>query len=162
MSIPTPQKPRRIELATGVRHEEYAAGNGSIKPGMLLVQGSTGTVLPHATAGGFATRWFATEEALIGPPVQDSSVDLAYASGALVSIMTAKPNDRVNALLKAGVAYAVGDFLVSDGAGRLEKLTALASAGLGKQVIAQLDKYSGAVDLSATGAVDTRASVIIL
>lgn len=165
--LPTPQKPRRIELATHVVHEEAAAANGNVLPGMLLQRNSTGTVQPHGTEGGYHTREFAKEEALVSrnDPAQSggaSSVDTAYASGALVPILEAKPGDRVNAILKAGVSYAVADYLMSDGAGRMKKATSPSTGVTVKQIVGQLDEYSGAVNLTATGAVDTRASIRIV
>lgn len=161
--LPTPQKPRRIELATHVLHDEAIAANGSIKPGMLLALNSSSQVLPHATVGGYAVRRFATEEALYSNnPSSPNSVDTAYASGALVSILNCVPGNRVNALLKAGVTYAVGDQLISDGAGRLEKASAAATTTLVKQIIAEIDEFGGGVNLSATGAVDTLCSVRLL
>jgi hypothetical protein len=151
---PTPQLPRRIVLDTGQQHDEALADSTSIYPGMLLAVQSDGGVLPHATAGGFAERIFAKEEALIGPPSETASVDREFVSGELVPIFVGKPGDRVNALLLAGSNYPVGTQLISHGDGTLYPTT-----GTPKQIIAVIDAIGGGVNLSATGAVNTRCSV---
>ena len=162
--IPTPQKPRRIELATYVEREEAKAYDGNILPGMLIQLTSLGLFQRHSTQGGFAIKRFATEEALVSrnDPAQTgatSNIDTLYASGALVSARVYHPGDRVNAVLKAGANYPIGSQLISDGAGRLILASAAASSGQVKQIIAEIDEFGGALDLSGTGAVDTHHSV---
>jgi hypothetical protein len=169
LTIPTPQKPRRIELAMFAKdsHEENIAYDANILPGMLIqLNNNAGviTVQRHSTVGGVAVRRFATEEALVSrnDPAQSggiANVDTAYASGALVSSLIARAGDRVAALLKAGVKYSVGDQLISDGAGRLEKASGNTSGSTFHSIIAEVDEFGGGVDLSSTGAVDTRCSV---
>jgi hypothetical protein len=162
--IPTPQKPRRVELATFVEREEAKAYDANIYPGMLIELTSLGLFRRHSTEGGFAVKRFALEEALVSrnDPAQAggvANIDTAYASGALVGARCFVTGDRVNALLKAGANYPIGSQLISDGAGRLILASAAASTGQVKQIIAEVDEIGGAVDLSGTGAVDTHHSV---
>jgi hypothetical protein len=157
--LPTPQKPRTIKLQTQRERCERIAANGSIYPGHLLAVNSSNQVAPHATVGGPASRWFAEEEGLYslnsGTP---NSVDTQYASGALIPIFIAHPGDLVNAILKAGVAYAVGDQLISAGDGTLEKASSHTSGSTFHTIIGECDV---ALDLSATGAVNTRSAVFV-
>lgn len=172
LTIPTPQKPRRIELAMFSKdsHEENIAFDGNIKPGMLLqldLTASVVTVRRHNVIGGGGLKRFATEEALVSrnDPAQPggiANVDTAYAAGAVVSSLIARGGDRVNALLKAGVNYPVAAQLISDGAGRLELVSGNTSGATVHTPLAEIDEFGGGVNLSATGAVDTLCSVRIL
>jgi hypothetical protein len=155
--IPTPQKPRRIELATNVMREENIAAV-AIYPGMLAMLTSTGQVQPHTTSGGAAMKRFVVEEALVSrnDPAQSggvSNVNTQYAIGALVPSRVYRAGDRINALLVAGQNYPVGTKLMSDGAGRLTPVTST------NVVLAEVDEFGGGVNLTATGAVDTLCSV---
>jgi hypothetical protein len=135
---------RIVLISVAGRHEE-AVAVGICSPGHLLKIDSAGKVLKHATLGGTTERLFAKEDALQGKTKAD-----AYAVGDVVSFHVAAPGDEINALLKPGVSYAIGDDLVSAGDGTLQKASALASAGLNKQVVATVKE---ALNLSATGAV---------
>jgi hypothetical protein len=155
--IPTPQKARRIELATNNLREENLAAV-AIYPGMLAMLTSTGQIQPHTTEGGAALKRFVTEEGLVSrnDPAQAggaSNVNTQYAIGALVPSRVYRAGDRINALLKAGSNYTKALKLQSDGAGRLEPLTG------SNTVLAEVDEFGGGVNLSATGAVDTLCSV---
>lgn len=95
------------------RHEERRAG-GAIKPGHLVTP-SGANVVVHAADGDQAAPWFAKEDALMG-----NGIDVAYASGDLVSIHMAQPGDRVYArVAAAAAAIADGAPLTSDGDGCL-------------------------------------------
>lgn len=86
-----------------------------ITPGMLC-EPSTSYVQPHATAGKRGPRWFAVERALDG-----SGIDDAYdTDGETVLLASCKPGDEVYAWLETGNNVAVGDMLVSNGAGALQ------------------------------------------
>lgn len=135
---------RRIVLI-GCGRQEEALASGICSPGHLLKIDNTGKVLKHANAGATSERAFAVEDALRGRGVSD-----AYAVGDVVTYFLALPGDEIQVLLKPGVAYAIGDDLVSAGDGTLQKASALASAGLNKQVIATVKE---AISLTATGAV---------
>lgn len=133
-------------------HEE-ALAVGIFSPGHLLKTDSAGKFLKQTTAGDFSEKLFAKEDAYQGKTIAD-----AYAVGDLAFAHIAQPGDIVNALLKPGVSYAVGDELINAGDGTLMKRSAAASAAVVKQVIGKLTE---AVNLSATGAVAAHGAVRI-
>jgi len=96
--------------------EEYTAAS-TIIPGELIELISAGTVRPHATEGGNALPMFAVEDAL-----QGNGIDDTYASGDKVQCWIPTRGDIVNAILEDGATVNIGDFLVSNGAGMLQKL----------------------------------------
>lgn len=147
---------RIVLISTAGRQEQEADANAAINPGNLLEVLSTGKVQKHATEGGLAERSFATEDAL-----QGNTIATAYAADDKVFIVFALPGDVINALIKAdpGTNIAVGDVLISDGAGRLIAETEAATA---TTVADRVAIAVEAIDLSATGAVDTHAAVRIL
>lgn len=108
--------PTRIHLKGPGRHEEAVAA-GAITPGHLLQLNNAGKVVVHATSGGYAERIFALEDALQGKTISD-----AYASGDLVGYVVAPPGDEVYAFLADGESVVIGDQLVSNGDGTLQKL----------------------------------------
>jgi len=150
---------RTIDLGEFVHDEKLA--NAALSPGHLLERLSTDKVQKHSTEGGYWNYTVAKEQAL-GPTAGDlskaGSVDDAYAANELVPIKVAQPNSRLALLLKAGVNYAIGDKLISDGAGRVKKLTAVSSGVTVKQVVGECLE---AVALSASGSVDTLGMVQI-
>lgn len=129
--------PNTILLKGTRNQEEYKAG-GTIKPGHLIRKTSTGTVVVHATAAGYAQRMFALENELVGKTIDDN-----YATDETVSVHMAKPNDEIYGLLAAGVNAANGITLVSNGDGTLKLVT-----GSEKDVVAYADE---GVDNSAGG-----------
>lgn len=96
-------------------NNEFAAA-AAITPGMLIELTSAGTVQAHSNAGQNAIKMFATEDAL-----QGNSVDDAYAAADLVQCWCPVPGDQVSAILADGENVAIGDFLESNGAGKLQK-----------------------------------------
>ncbi len=94
--------------------EEYDA-DAAITPGMLVELTSTG-VKKHATAGGNALPMFALEDELQGNGIDDD-----YATDDKVQVWIPNRGDIVNALLKDEQNISVGDFLESDGEGKLQK-----------------------------------------
>jgi len=112
-----PEVPKRIHLLGSGRHEEAVAA-GAIRPGDLLKTNSDGEVVVHASAGGYAERNFALEDALQGNGIDDN-----YAADDLVSIVNGAPGDVIYAWLSWGENVAIGDLLVSNGDGALKKLT---------------------------------------
>ena len=89
--------------------------SGTITPGMLLKIHTDGTVRAHATAGGNATKMFALEDELQGNGIDDN-----YSSGDKVQVMLGRPGDVVNALLKDDETVTIGEYLESDGEGRVQ------------------------------------------
>lgn len=92
--------------------EEFVAG-AAITPGMLVALNASGAVIPHNAADGNAIPMFALEDEL-----QGKTIDNAYAAGDPVQVWVAGRGDIVNAI--AGAAITAGDFLVSDGTGKLK------------------------------------------
>ena len=131
-------------------HEE-AVCDGAVNPGNIVEQTSAGKIKKHATEGGRGLIAVAVEDALQGKTVSD-----AYADGALASYNIQRAGTRFQGILKAGEDVAIGAGLVSDGAGRL---IAIASVGSGVTVNQVLAYAEEAVDLSASGAVDTLIAV---
>lgn len=127
----------------GVQYEAKAA-LGTIKPGMLvkLTNAAADTVTPHATARGIAARAFALENELAG-----KSKDVVYTCGSIVQYAIFRPGDVVNALIANGENIAKGDYLTSDGAGRLKKIAVIACGDI--IAVAQ-----AACDMSGTSGVD--------
>lgn len=98
--------------------EEYEA-HATIIPGMLLSLNSDNEVLAHGTSTGNAEKIFALEDELQGKGIDDD-----YTAGDKVQCWIAGRGDQVNALLKDEETIVIGDFLESDGEGRLKKYTA--------------------------------------
>jgi len=99
--------------------EEYEAA-AAITPGMLLKLDSDGKVQKHDSAQGTAIPMFALEDELQGKGIAED-----YASGDRVQVWIAQRGEQVYALLKDGTSVAIGDYLVSDGAGALKKYVAV-------------------------------------
>jgi hypothetical protein len=146
-----------------VKVEIPAAGN--IYPGMLVQQNATG-VVAHSTAGGFAEKMFAQEDALQGATTQGfpdrqtgtySPYSVAGQGGLgpdPVPIAIESPGSLTLALLKAGTHYTIGMKVISDGAGRMEASTGSPVADIG---VITVD-----IDLSGSGAVDTLSQIRVL
>lgn len=145
--------PNKIALVPYGHHEE-ANAEAALSPGHLVERTSTGTVQKHSTEGGLAERRWAKEDALQGKTVDD-----AYAAADVVSIHDALPGDKVWAYIQAGQDIAIGDKLISGGDGTLIEDGTEASGTTVRQVLAVADE---AIDLTASGAVDTRIIVTVL
>ena len=106
--------PKRIHLLGSGRTEEGVAA-GAITPGHLLTRNSSGNLIKHATAGGWAEKQFAVEDALQGRTIAD-----AYASAERVTTVLASPGDVVYAWLSGGEVVTQDEFLTSNGDGTLK------------------------------------------
>lgn len=108
----------------GIRDEKTA--DGAITPGMLVERTSAGKVKAHDQAGGPAAALFALEDENRG-----NGIDVAYANGDVVKLWRPVPGEQVYAIADDTTSntIAIGDFLESDGTGRLRKATTLTSAG---------------------------------
>lgn len=135
----------------------------TIFPGMLIEAVPTG-VQPHSTAGGFAEKMVALEDALQGGTIQGYwglyQLGTSTPTGYTVAGVNGQGPDQVQIaieysgcmammLLLAGYNYPVGTKLISDGAGRLKPTTGSPSA-----IIATIP-YNYGINLSASGAVNT-------
>lgn len=133
-----------------------AAASEAITPGELLAF-SSGKLIPHGTAGGDAQKMFAVEEDFVG-----DGIDTDYAADDQVQYIVARQGDEVNAFLKNGENVARGDPLESDGAGALQKHTALSvveSGSATKAVYANAIVGFAAEAINNTGASRVRIKV---
>jgi hypothetical protein len=108
-----------------IRDEKIA--NGTITPGMLVKRLSTDKVVAHSTAGGAVAPLFAIEDENQGNDIDDN-----YSATNLVKLWRPVPGEQVQGIASetSGHQIAIGDFLESDGTGRLRKADAvLSSAG---------------------------------
>ena len=143
----------RIALITSARVQEHIAG-AAFSPGHLLEYASDGDVQKHSTEGDYALRLIALEDAL-----QGNIISTAYAAADRAQVLHAVPGDKVQMMLNAGENVAIGDVLISDGAGALIAEGSASSGVTVKQAIAIARE---ALDLSASGAVDTLIDVEII
>ena len=113
----TSGNPTRIHLLGTGRIEEADAA-GTIKPGHLIELNTSGDVIAHASAGGYAEAAFALEDALQGNTIADN-----YASGDRVTFVLASKGDVVYAWISGDEDIAIGDKLTSNGDGTLKEAT---------------------------------------
>lgn len=143
----TSDAPKRIHLRGTGRHEEAIAG-AAVRPGDLIDVASTGKVVKHPTAGGWAEKAFALEDAL-----QGNSIDDNYALNDRVSFVIAQPGDIVYAWLSGGETTTLDDFLTSNGDGALK---------VASSTDIRVAKALEAVDASDSNDVDERIKIRIL
>jgi hypothetical protein len=96
--------------------DEHKA-DAAITPGMLVEVTSTG-VKKHATAAGKHGFLFAIEDELQGKGINDD-----YAADDKVQVWVAGRGDIVNALLEDEATIAVGDFVESNGEGKVQAVS---------------------------------------
>jgi hypothetical protein len=90
--------------------------NAAITPGMLIELMSTDKVRKHASAGKDAYIMFAIEDGMQGKGIAD-----AYAAGDQVQCWIPTRGDEVYAILADAQNVVIGDWLVSNGDGLLQK-----------------------------------------
>lgn len=150
-------KPKRIHLLSSrgdPRLEEDRAAS-TITPGMLLATNASGTVKPHAVAGGAHERKFALEDALQGSPrITPKTIDTDYIADDLVFSVHAEPGDVIYAWLHNGEHATADEFLTSNGDGTLK----VSSSNTDKIVGKALEE----VDLSDTAVANGRIRVRIV
>jgi hypothetical protein len=96
-----------------VRKERVA--NAAITPGDLVEIMSTGKLRRHGTMGSAAQRAFALENDLIGKTIADD-----YAANDQAQYGVFYPGAEVYAWLQINESCSIGDFLESDGTGKLQ------------------------------------------
>jgi hypothetical protein len=137
--------------------EEYEA-NAALSPGMLVEVMSTGKLRKHATEGGNAVPMFAMEDSLQGKGITD-----AYVAGDRVKVWIPQRGDEVYAQLEDEQNVSVGDFLESNGAGFLQKSTAVEISSQAADIVYPLQIVAVVLEaldlsgLSAAGSSDTPA-----
>lgn len=111
--------------AYGHNHDEKIA-SGTITPGMLVSRTSADEVIAHATAGGPVNVLIAIEDENQGNDIDDD-----YADGDLVKLWRPLPGDQAYLLVddETGSDIAIGDFVESDGEGRVRKATDASAGG---------------------------------
>jgi len=136
---------------------DEALASGTVTPGFLLERTSASalTVKAHSGAGLAAQKLFAVENDLVGAEIDDD-----YASGAIVQMDHMLPGDRVLALLSNGENAAIGDFLVSDGAGALAVFAA-DSAGIVSSDASIVAVAVEAVDMSDSSGADPTGRILV-
>ncbi len=111
-----------LDSMRGNREELVAASGTSIKPGMLIRRTSANEANVHNVSGGDGPALLAVED-----EYQDSAsaggVTETYAAGDPVFCEYVPPGAKRYVLLKASENVAIGDFLISDGAGLFIKTT---------------------------------------
>jgi len=100
-------------------------GVGGIIAGMLVELTPTGTVQPHSTATGVASRMFADVGLAMSPESKTMGdiFDPYNVDGQTVRCLSCKPGDEIYALLEAGTGndtVGAGTLLESNGAGLLQ------------------------------------------
>ena len=146
---------KRIAKKGEYRHEEAVAGEAGIYPGMQIKLNSAGAVIKHATEGGALGDeiLIAAEDALQGKTVDD-----VYTSGDIVTYYIPTRGAVMNMIAEAGTALGIGDKMHAAGDGTIQEASA---AGSGVTIASVIGVIEEAVDLSASGAVDTLVPVRI-
>lgn len=147
----------KIKKYADVVEELEAAG--TITPGMLIEVTSAGKVQAHSTSGGNALKVFALEDEL-----QGNGIDVDYDSGDQVQCWIPGRGDQVYAFLADGESVAIGDFLESNGDGKLKKHTApIDSASDVTTIYAEciVGQATEAVDMSGSSGVDPTGRIIV-
>jgi hypothetical protein len=153
-----------IALTGEFQYKEGLAG-GTITPGHLIeVYDDSGTkkLRVHATEGGLAERAFAIEDPLQGQTAlspESRTIDTNYVDTEQARYVLAAPGSVVQAWLEAGENVTQGDKLISSGSWTLIADGCEASGTTVRQVIGVAEET---LDLSASGAVDTRIDIRVL
>lgn len=140
----------------GVRKEAVAAG--TITPGDLLNINSSGLLIRHASAARRAPALFAVENDLVGKTIDDN-----YVANDYVQAEYLRTGDEVYALVAASAsAIVIGDYLESDGAGGLRKITDFTDAELDTIGGGAIAMALQAVDNSGNASSRARIKVVII
>lgn len=130
----------------GINRQEGIAGTIAITPGMLL-EFSSGVLIPHATANGAQQRLVALESQNADSETL-ASVDVPYASGDVVYYTPAAPGDLMWMWIKANETAVAGVTPLASGgggllqAGTIDGTVTLPNAHVGVAV----DAFSGTVN----------------
>ncbi|NLN25132.1 MAG: hypothetical protein GX163_05690 [Bacteroidetes bacterium] len=114
MSGTTPKK----TLLKGSPIRKEGVAGAAITPGMLIDFDVNGELVPHATATGFASKYFAQEQDFLG-----KDIDTAYADGDIVQYNVCPPGTEIYALLEASADAEKGEYLESASGGLLQVYT---------------------------------------
>jgi hypothetical protein len=125
--------------------EEYTSTAVEITPGYLLEVTSAGLVQAHSSNTGRALAMFAIEDEL-----QGRGIDVNYAASTKVQCWLPGHGDMVYAFLADGQNAVIGNWLASNGAGKLIVST---TNPIGQAV--------EAVDMSGSAGVDPSGRIIV-
>lgn len=101
--------------------EEMAATAAAIKPGMILEMGSASNATvckAHATANGNVVPMIALEDELQGKSIYDA---YSATAGTKIQVWIPTRGDIAYLIPVDGTALAIGDFVTSNGDGRVKK-----------------------------------------
>lgn len=98
--------------------EEYTATAVALTPGMLLEVTSAGLVQAHSTEGGVILPMVALHDELQGKEIDDD-----FAASAKVQCWIPQRGDQAYLLVADGETVSKGDFLISDGTGKVKVYT---------------------------------------
>ena len=145
----------RIHSKGPVRHEEAAAGEAGIYPGMLLKLNSSGQVILHTTEGGALgdETLIAEEDAL-----QGRTVSQVYTAGDTVSYLVPGIGAEINMLIEDAQDIAIADKIMSAGNGKLKETTDLES---GETLAKVIGIAIEANDLTGSNTSDTLSAIRI-
>jgi hypothetical protein len=141
-------------LGTPIYTEEDRAAE-AITPGHLIDFDASGNLVKHAGAGLNAAPMFALERDELG-----DDITTAYAASDIVKVGHFHKGQRVYALIASGQNISKGEYLESDGAGRLRDQTTDAATD-DTQRVSTVARAIEAVDNSA-GPGDARIRVIVV
>ena len=133
----------------GYQIKERLATAAAIKPGMLLQLNTADTVQAHATAGGTAIAWFATED-----ENQGGSVSTDYAVSVLIRIGHFASGGMVVCRIANGQTIIKGSFLESAGTGYMRIKSTFDSASDIAQPNSVILMALEAVDMSGSSGED--------
>jgi hypothetical protein len=134
--------------------EEYTA-YAAITPGNFVeIYSADGYVRKHSTEGGNCLPMIALEDELQGKGIDDD-----YAAGDKVQCWIPYRGDQGYVLLEDGETIVIGDWLMTNGSGRVQKLDAeTLSAAEALSVVAQALE---ALDLSGSSGVETTNRLLV-
>jgi len=134
--------------------EEYEA-YAAITPGNFVeIYSTSGKVRKHSTEGGNLLPMIALEDELQGKDIDDD-----YAAGDRVQCWIPMRGDQAYVLLEDGETIVIGDWLMPNGSGRLQKLDAeTLSAAEALSVVAQALE---ALDLSVSSGAETTQRLLV-
>ena len=115
---------KTIKIKSYLDVQEELIANAAVTPGMLVEEMSTGKARAHATQDGNALPMFAVEDEMQGKIITEN-----YAADDPIQCWIPQRGDQVYAILVSGQNVAIGEFLTSNGDGKLKAEPSLSSTG---------------------------------
>ena len=136
-------KPTTI-LLIGEPNRRQREADATIKPGDLLQLDADDKVVRHATAQGRHARMVAVEQDFTGDGIEHD-----YEAGEVAQFNVFRPGDEALLNLADGENVVIGDYLVSDGAGRVQKADSNSAGELEGSLVAVALEAINLTDSSA-------------